>query len=363
MKRTPFYDQHVALGAKFVNFGGWELPVQFRGIQSEHLAVRHNVGLFDVSHMGEIEVRGSGALDAVNRLITNDLAVLIDGQACYTAMCNEHGGIIDDFVVYRFNTERIFICCNASNREKDFAWIQTNIVGPQVLDRGDEFAQLALQGPNSEALLQRLTATPLAGIDFYHFAVGRVADVETIISRTGYTGETGFELYIPKEKGPRIWQALMDASAGELAPCGLGARNTLRLEMKFCSYGNDIDDSTSPLEAGLDWVVKMKKPGGFIGREAIATQKAQGLKRRLVAFVMDGPAIARHDCAIVDESGTEIGKVTSGTCSPLLNKSIGLAYVPDGMHNIGSKIRVQIRGRMEMATIIKPPFVTPDSAV
>ncbi len=356
MKQTPFYALHQSLGAKFVDFGGWSLPVQFTGIAAEHAAVRSRAGLFDVSHMGELEVRGPQALSALDAVVTNDLSVLVDGQACYTAMCYPDGGIVDDLVIYRFAQDHFLICCNASNCAKDFDWLSEQITTASLQNVSDQYAQLALQGIESPKILQKLTQTPLEGIYSYHFALGQVAGVQAIFSRTGYTGEDGFELYVPWDEWPRVWEAVMEASDGQLSPAGLGARDTLRLEMKFALYGNDIDATTTPLEAGLGWITKLNKKA-FIGKEALAAQKAAGLKRRLVAFVMDGPAIPRHGYEIVDADGQAVGHVTSGTRSPSSNKSIGLAYVPEGQQAVGQKLNVRIRQRVETATIVKPPFV------
>jgi aminomethyltransferase len=254
------------------------------------------------------------------------------------------------------------ICCNASNRAKDFAWIVDNLQNAEAVDRGDEFAQLALQGPKAVELLQTVTETNLAEIGRYWFADGLVAGVPTIISRTGYTGEDGFELYMPAGQSLDVWDALFEAGGGAIKPIGLGARDTLRLEMKYALYGNDIDETTTPLEAGLGWITKLDA-GDFIGRDVLAEQKMAGVERRLIAFKMDGRAIARHDYPVVDESGTAVGHVTSGTRSPTLGENIGLAYVPMGQHRIGTSIRIQVRNKVETATIVKPPFVTPGSAV
>ena len=361
-RRTPLYPCHQAAGARFIEFGDWEMPVRYQStIQEEHAAVRTGAGVFDVSHMGEIDVRGDDAVAAVNGLITNDLEAVADGQACYTAMCTPTGGIVDDLVVYRFSRQRVFICCNAGNREKDFAWIAAHLEGAEATDRGDEYAQLAVQGPRATALLQTLTATNLSAIGRYWFAEGAVAGVEALISRTGYTGEDGFELYVAAEKGPALWDALFDAGGAGIAPIGLGARDTLRLEMKYALYGNDIDETTTPLEAGLGWITKLGKDA-FIGKEALVAQKAAGVPRRLVAFVMDGRAPARHGYPVIDEAGETIGEVTSGTRSPTLGQNIGMAYVATGHHRRGETIRIQVRKRVETATIVRPPFVTPGSA-
>ena len=352
--RTPLFENVKAAGARFVPFGGWEMPVQFQGIQAEHDHVRTAAGLFDVSHMGEIEIKGPGALEAVNRLITNDLEALVDGQALYTCLCRPDGGIVDDLVVYRFAEDHIFICCNASNRAKDFAWIQENLRGVTARDRSDEFAQLALQGPKAVEVVQRFASIDLSPVKRYHFAVGQVCGADVIFSRTGYTGEDGFELYLSPADAPRVFDALIGEP--EVKPIGLGARDTLRLEMKYALYGNDIDDTTTPLEAGLGWVVKLDK-ADFIGRDALVAQKAAGLTRRLVGFEMVGRAPARHDYPVVDAAGATIGRVTSGSFSPTLKKNIGLAYVPVGQDKLGSALNVQIRDRAEPAVVVKTPFV------
>lgn len=358
LRRTPLYARHAAHGARFVDFGGWEMPVHYQaGIQAEHDAVRGRLGLFDVSHMGEIDIRGEDAVAAVDRLITNDLEAASDGQAVYTALCNPAGGIIDDLLVYRLARDHVFICCNASNREKDFAWIEAHLEGAVATDRGDDYAMLALQGRRALAVLQPLTDLDLAGLGRFRCAMADVAGVPTLVSRTGYTGEDGFELYVPAEGAVVVWDALF-VQDPELVPIGLAARDTLRLEMKMCLYGNDIDETTTPLEAGIGWAVKLAKPD-FIGKDALVAQKAAGIPRRLVAFKLHGKAIARHGYPVVDEAGAPIGQVTSGTRSPTLGQSIGLAYVPSGRHAVGSPLCVQIRGRVCDGEVVKAPFVTP----
>lgn len=355
MRRTPLFECHAEAGARFVDFGGWEMPVQFDGIQREHQQVRTHGGLFDVSHMGEIDVRGPDALSAVNRLITNDLEAIADGQALYSPMCQPDGGIVDDLVVYRFSRERIFICCNAGNRAKDFAWIQAHLEGAEARDVGDDYAQIAVQGRAAAVAIQQLTGTDVAAIQRYWFAEGDVAGVPTIISRTGYTGEDGFELYVPAAAGPTVWRALRAADP-DLVPIGLGARDTLRLEMKYALYGNDIDETTTPLEAGLSWTVKLKG-GDFIGRDALVAQKAAGIPRRLIAFILDGRAPARHGYPVLDAADQPVGHVTSGTRSPSLGKNIGMAYVPSGQHRAGTPMRVQVRRQIASGVIVKPPFI------
>lgn len=361
-KKTPLYERHAAAGGRFVEFAGFQMPVQYAGIIAEHKHVRSAVGVFDVSHMGEVVVEGPDALRAVNRLVTNDLAKIVDGQAMYTAMCLPTGGIIDDLVVYRISENKIFICCNASNRAKDFAWITEHLEGDcEATDRGDEYAQLAVQGPEAEALLQPLTAADLSVIGRYRFVEGEIGGVKGIIARTGYTGEDGFELYVPAAQGPAMWDALFAQGGDRLQPIGLGARNTLRLEMKYALYGNDIDETTTPLEAGLSWITKLKKPEGFIGRDALVAQKAAGIPRRLVAFVMNGKgAPARHGYRVLDADGNAVGHVTSGTRSPSMGQNIGMAYVPNGQHRSGTPLRIEVRKKVVEATIVKPPILKKD---
>ncbi len=358
LRRTPLYDRHAAAGARFVEFGGWEMPVHYGdGIQAEHDAVRQRVGLFDVSHMGEIEIRGSGAVAAVDRLIANDLQAAEDGQAVYTPLCTPAGGIVDDLLVYRLAADHVFICCNASNREKDFAWIRDHLEGATAVDRGEDFAMLALQGRHAPAVLQPLTDLDLSALGRFRAVHAAVAGVPALVSRTGYTGEDGFELYVPADRAGAVWDALFAADPA-LRPIGLGARDTLRLEMKMCLYGQDIDETTTPLEAGLGWATKLAA-GDFIGRDALLAQKAAGIPRRLVAFRLDGKAIARHGYPVVDAEGQPIGQVTSGTRSPTLGVPIGLAYVPTGQHAVGAPIRIQVRNRVESGVVVKPPFVRP----
>lgn len=355
MKRTPLYECHQEHHARFVDFGGWEMPVQYVGIQQEHHIVREHAGLFDVSHMGEVIVTGEDAVAAVNALITNDLEQIEDGQACYTAMCTPEGGIVDDLVVYRFHRKKVLICVNASNREKDFAWIEAHLPeGGIAEDQSDSFAQIALQGPNAEALLGQLTTSPLSEIGRYWFMEGEVAGVSCIISRTGYTGEDGFELYLPASQGPEVWRALVNLENGP-HPCGLGARDTLRLEYKYALYGNDIDESTTPLEAGLGWLTKLNKEN-FIGKDALVKQKSEGIPRALVAFKMHGRAIPRQGYDILNEEGRVVGQVTSGTKSPSFSVGIGLGYVPRSMMGVGTHLRIQVRTNTETAEVIRLPL-------
>ncbi|MBI4820682.1 MAG: glycine cleavage system aminomethyltransferase GcvT [Deltaproteobacteria bacterium] len=355
-KRTPLYESHVALGARMVDFAGWTMPVQYSGVVDEHLTTRRTVGLFDVSHMGEIELRGSGALAVANSLITNDLSKAVDGQAVYSPLCRPNGSIVDDLVAYRFSEERVFICVNAANRTKDFAWMKSQVDGSvELIDRGDEFAQIAVQGPKAAALVATMTSVDLTKIKTYRFTVGAVLGKETIISRTGYTGEDGFELYVASNHGRALWDALIDKGAAFGAkPVGLGARDSLRLEMKYPLYGNDIDDSTNPLEAGLGWTVKLDK-AGFVGREALLAVKAAGLSRKLVGFQMVDAGIARHGYDVYADE-VKAGIVTSGTKGPSVDKAIGMAYVPTSHAEVGSAIEVDIRGRRAAAIVVKTPF-------
>lgn len=357
MRRTPLYPCHQQANARFVDFGGWEMPVQYIGIQKEHQAVREDLGLFDVSHMGEVEVTGADAVDAVNVLITNDLQKISDGQACYTAMCNHEGGIVDDLVVYRWSQNRVLICVNAANREKDFQWIKTNIQGDVVVeDHSDQYAQIALQGPRAEAFLNEFTEQDVTQIKRYWFSSGSVAGVESIISRTGYTGEDGFELYMPADQACDIWQAFM-AHQNPPTPAGLGARDTLRLEYKYALYGNDISDSTTPLEAGLSWITKFHKDD-FIGKEALLAQKEVGIPRFLIAFKVLGKAIARHGYSILNASGDVIGEVTSGTRSPSFQCNIGMGYVPYDMRKSGQRFFIQVRKQQVEAEVVRLPLKT-----
>jgi aminomethyltransferase len=333
------------------------MPVQYAGILEEHEAVRKRAGLFDVSHMGEVVFRGTKALEALNRLFTNDLGKVSEGQAQYGCICRDDGGIVDDVVVYRRSDQDLLVCVNAGNRAKDFEWLKGNARGADVSNESDDWAQLALQGPLAARILQRLTRSDLAGIKTFRFATGEVAGVACILARTGYTGEDGFELFCRSERGPRLWDALLEAGRSEgLVPCGLGARDSLRLEMAYRLYGCDMDDFATPLEAGLAWVVKSDK-GDFLGRDAMLKQKAAGLPRKLVGFVLTDAGIPRHGYDVVRE-GKKIGTVTSGTKSPSLKTSIGLAYVPPALAAEGSTFGVDIRGRAAAAKVVKTPFYT-----
>ncbi len=361
MKKTPLNAIHKEMGARMVDFGGWEMPVQYRGVIDEHLAVRNAAGLFDVSHMGEVEVRGKGALNYIQELTINDASKLVDGQVQYSAMCYPHGGTVDDVTLYRFASDHFLFCVNAANTEKDFAWMQ------EVLEEGDfgevhlsnvsdNFAQLALQGPGAQVILSRLTDTELDTIVYYHFREGLVAGVPTLISRTGYTGEAGFELYFPPDAAVGLWKALLEAGAEDgLEPIGLGARDTLRLEMKYALYGHELSPEITPLEAGLGWITALEKPS-FVGREALVKMKEQGVPRRLIGFTMTEAGIPRAEYPVF-AGDKEVGVVTSGTLSPSLRIGIGLALVDPAHAAVGTPLQIGIRQRRVAAQIVKTPFV------
>ena len=353
--RTPLYEAHVAAGARMVEFAGWDMPVQYAGILAEHEAVRERAGLFDVSHMGEVVFRGPKALEALSRVFTNDVGKVVDGQAQYGCLCRESGGIVDDVVVYRRGAEDVLVCVNAGNRKKDFEWLAGHAGGADVKNESDDWAQLALQGPLAAQLLQRLTKVNLSQMRSYRFAPGEVAGIPCLVARTGYTGEDGFELFCESARGPALWDALLEAGKPEkIQPAGLGARDSLRLEMAYRLYGSDMDDSTTPLEAGLAWVVKLDK-GEFVGREALLRQREQGLARKLVGFTLTDPGIPRHGYPVLQD-GRKVGDVTSGTKSPSLGTSVGLAYVPTALAAEGSTFAVEIRGRPAAARVVKTPF-------
>jgi aminomethyltransferase len=356
LKRTPFYDRHVALGAKIVPFAGYEMPVQYPGgIGAEHKAVRERCGLFDVSHMGEFIIRGPGtsAVDFVNYVTTNDVAALAVGQVHYSTILNERGTIEDDCLVYRF-ADHIMMVVNASNVAKDFAHIarHTGKFGVTLEDVSDRMGLLALQGPLAASILQPLADTDLSKIGYYHFTEGKVAGMPMIISRTGYTGEDGFELYHDVQYSTQLWDALM--KAGDVTPAGLGARDTLRLEMGMALYGNDIDDTVTPLEANLGWLVKLKK-GEFVGSDVLNRQKAEGVSKKLIGFTLSDRNIARHGYRVF-ANGESSGEVRSGTMSPTLGVAIGTCYLPAGIAKEGQGVSVEIRGRRVEGTVVKMPF-------
>jgi aminomethyltransferase len=354
LKRTPFHEMHRALGAKLVPFAGYEMPVQYpSGITAEHKAVRSGCGVFDVSHMGELLVRGPQAVDFVTYVTTNDVAKLEVGQVHYSTILNERGTIEDDCLVYRF-ADHLMVVVNASNKDKDLAHIlrYKDRFDCTVEDVSEGTALLAVQGPRAESILQTLTRSDLSAIRYYWFVEGEVAGFPAVISRTGYTGEDGFELYFDAAGARQVWDALL--ATGEIVPCGLGCRDSLRLEMGMALYGNDIDDTTTPLEANLGWLVKMAK-GDFVGRAALERQKAEGIPRKLVGFTTAERAFPRHGYPVFYE-GAQSGEVRSGTMSPSLGIPIGTCYLPTGGAKEGSAFEIEIRGKRVPATVVKPPF-------
>ncbi len=357
MKFTSLNARHKALGAKMVPFAGYEMPLQYEGLLTEHDTVRNAVGVFDVSHMGEFIIRGEGALELIQKVTTNDVSALVDGKVQYSCMPNGKGGIVDDLLVYRMDVKTFMLVVNASNIDKDWAHILAhNSFGAEMVDISDRTTLLAVQGPKAAEALQSLTDIPLADMGYYTFQKGKFAGVDNVlVSATGYTGAGGFEVYFDNEHADHMWNAIFNA--GEpfgIKPVGLGARDTLRLEMGFCLYGNDINDSTSPIEAGLGWVTKFTKD--FIDKDLLLKQKEEGVSRKLVGFEMIERGIPRHDYPIVDASGHVIGKVTSGTQSPSLKKAIGLGYVSTEHSKSGSEIFISIRDKAIKAVVVRPPF-------
>ena len=355
LKRTPLFDAHVKTGARMVPFGGWEMPVQYAGIIEEHRAVRTSVGLFDVSHMGEFEAEGPQALAALQSLTTNDASALDIGQVQYSALCYPDGGIVDDLTVYRLGGDRYMLTVNAGNIDKDWEWVTSHAGAARWRNVSGETALIAVQGPRAEALVGRLAERDVTAIGYYRFAHGAVAGVRTLISRTGYTGEDGFELYVAAGDAARLWSALLESGRPDgVAPIGLGARDTLRLEMRYALYGNDIDATTNPLEAGLGWIVKSGK-GSFIGRDAIEKVRGTGPTRRLIGLEMAERAVARHGYPVVKD-GTPIGIVTSGSYGPSVDRYIAMAYVATPHAAVGTEVGVEIRGQVKTARVVKTPF-------
>ena len=356
LRKTALNSVHRRMGAKMVDFGGWDMPVEYSGILSEHEAVRTRAGLFDVSHMGEIDIRGAGALNLVQWVSCNDASGLKLGQAQLSGLMNERGTFVDDLLVHKFGDDHYFLCVNASNQDRDFEHIQANNrFGAQVENAGSRYSQLAIQGPRALEILQPLTSLSLAPLAYYHFCFGLVLNVECLIARTGYTGEDGFEIYFDPSHSDQLWDAIMDAgSSAGLLPCGLGARNTLRLEAGMCLYGHEIDETTTPLDAGLGWICKLNK-GEFLGSTPIAEEKKVGLKRKLVGFEMLDKRIGRDGYAVAI-GGSEVGVVTSGGPAPFLKRNIGMAYVPVAMAGPGTLIEIVIRGQQAPAKIIPLPF-------
>ena len=357
-KQVPLNDLHEKLGAKMVPFAGYNMPVRYSSDIEEHMTVRNGVGVFDVSHMGEFKVEGPHALDLIQRITSNDASKLVDGQAQYTCLPNEEGGIVDDLIVYRIKENDYFIVVNASNIEKDWNWfLKYNTKGATLKNLSDDMCLFAVQGPKAITVLQKLTKTDLSAIKYYHFAMGVFAGVDDVImSNTGYTGAGGFEIYVNNKDGEKIWNAIFEAGKDEnIKPIGLGARDTLRLEMGFCLYGNDIDDTTSPLEAGLGWITKFTKY--FTNSANLKKQKEEGVKKKLVGFKMVDKGIPRHDYVLKDVAGNVIGKVTSGTQSPMMSIGIGLGYVTTQFSAPGSEIYVDVRGKALKAVVSKLPLI------
>jgi len=353
LRRTPLYECHLEAGAKIVDFAGWEMPVQYAGVIEEHRAVRTAAGLFDVSHMGEIRVKGSGAEAFLQRLTPNDVSKLVPGRAHYSGLLTDRGTYIDDLLIYRLAAEDFLVVVNASNARRDYEWIASRVEGDdaEVTDESDRYALLALQGPKALEILAPLASRDVSGLKYYGFAEGTVDGAPALISRTGYTGEDGVELYVSPEDAPRLWRRLLEGGA---SPAGLGARDTLRLEAAMALYGHEIDETTTPFEAGLAWVVKLDK-GDFLGRDALADQKARGLERKLVGFEVQGRGIARQGHGVVSDGG-RVGDVTSGTWSPTFEKALGMAYVPSGLAAAGTPLTLDVRGRSLPAVVVETPF-------
>ncbi len=359
MKTTPFTDVHIGLGAKMHEFAGYNMPIEYSGIIDEHMTVVNGVGVFDVSHMGEFWVKGPKALEFIQSVTSNDASVLPLGKAQYTCFPNEDGGIVDDLLVYHYEPEKYLLVVNAANIDKDWNWcVSHNAVGAELQNSSDNMAQLAIQGPKATEVLQKLTQVDLSAIPYYAFTTGEFAGCkDVIISNTGYTGAGGFELYFYPSDAMTIWNAIFEAGKPEgIKPVGLGARDTLRLEMGFCLYGNDLDDTTSPIEAGLGWITKFVEGKNFTNREALAAQKKEGVTRKLCAFELVDKGVPRHGYEIVDAEGNHIGTVTSGTMSPVLKKGIGLGYVKKDFSKVGSEIFIKVRNRNLKAQVVKAPF-------
>jgi len=361
LKKTPLNNMHRQMGGRMVDFGGWDMPVQYpAGTVEEHLRTRTHSGLFDVSHMGEIEVRGPEAISFINRLVSNDVTKLVDGQAQYSALTTPEGTVVDDLLVYRFGPEHLLLVVNAGTTFKDWDWIKSYHVHEMVelKNVSSDYCQLALQGPDALGILQKLTETPLDEIKYYHFREGEVDGVAAIISRTGYTGEDGFEVYAASDKAEQLWNKILEAgnygSPEGVLPCGLAARNTLRLEAGMALYGHEINETTTLLEANLGWICKLNK-GDFTGREVLAKQKEEGIRRRLVGFEMTERGIARDEQEVLI-NGERKGYVTSGSPAPFLKKNIGMAYVPTEFSGEDQEIQIDVRGRLVGAKIVKTPF-------
>ncbi|HBT86511.1 MAG TPA: glycine cleavage system aminomethyltransferase GcvT [Fermentimonas sp.] len=359
MKHTPFTDMHISLGAKMHEFAGYNMPIEYSGIIDEHQTVVNSVGVFDVSHMGEFWVKGPKAVEFLQKVTSNDVTKLQIGKAQYTCFVNENGGIVDDFIVYYYEPEKYLMVVNAANIDKDWEWCtKWNTMGAELENASEHTAQLAVQGPKAKETLQKLTETDLSSIPFYGFSTSKFAGVENvIISNTGYTGAGGFELYFYPEYGMKIWEAVFEAGDEfGIKPIGLGARDTLRLEMGYCLYGNDLDDTTTPLQAGLGWITKFADNKPFIGRDVLEKEKSEGISRKLCCFELTDKGIPRQGYEIVNEQAEIIGNVTSGTMSPMMKKGIGMGYVRPQYTKEGTEIFIKVRNRNLKAVVVKPPF-------
>ena len=359
LKSTPLLEVHKELGARIVPFSGWQMPIQYSGLIQEHLCVRNAVGLFDVSHMGEVDVRGSDALKFIQKLITNDAENMENGSIIYSLMCYENGGVVDDLLVHKYSDGHYFLCVNAGNVDKDFEWIseQAKSMDVEVTNTSDSIAQLAIQGKHAQTLLEKLSDVPLDDLEYYHFKKGKIHLVDSIISRTGYTGEDGFEIYFDAVQAVSVFKKIIEV--GEpfgLEPIGLGARDTLRLEMGYALYGQEISTDTNPLEAGLSWVVKLNKKDNFIGKEAIQKLKNDGVKQRLAGVKLLERGVPRSHYPILCE-GESVGEVTSGTFSPSLNCGVALCSISSEYSKVGTKLKIQIRGKNVPGEVVKLPFV------
>jgi len=360
MRQTPLIRQHRASGAKLVDFAGWEMPIQYSGVVDEYHTVRSHVGLFDVSHMGRMRIAGTGAVSFLQHVTTNDIGKLAVSHAQYSMVCNENGGIKDDIFVYRLAPDEFLLCVNASNREKILSWLQAQLAQDKTVrleDQSVELSQVAVQGPKSRELLMNLGGAEIEGLKLHHICDATIGGLSCLLARTGYTGELGFEIYIDADKVGRLWDLLIDkGQAWGLKPAGLGARDLLRLEMGYLLYGNDMGEDTTPLEANADWTVSFQK-GEFIGSQALLAQKQGGVARRFIAFELLEKAVPRHGFRILDPTASQpIGDVTSGNLSPLLQKGIGLGYVPSSYSNQGTSLAIEIRGKTVPAIVVKPPF-------
>lgn len=358
LKRTPLFEEHQRLGGKIVGFAGWELPVQYSGVIAEHNAVRAAAGLFDVSHMGEIFVTGPQAEAALNALTCNDVTKLTDGKAHYSAITNERGGVVDDIIVYRYDPKRYLVCVNASNSDRDFEWFtKHNRLDARFENKSADFGQIALQGPRAEEILA-LLEPKVKSLEYFHFFESEVGGVPAIIARTGYTGEDGFELFVPAALTPQIWRKLLEVGAPYgLIPCGLGARDSLRLEACYPLHGHELSEDISAIESGIGWVVKLDK-GEFTGRTRLAEERANGAKRALIGFIVEDPGIVRENEKLFSLDGQEIGHATSGTKTPTIGKALGMALVKKANSEIGSEFLAEVRGRRLKCRVAKKPFYT-----